>query len=155
MNANYELKTEEDKEEQKEFDKIQNLPEIPSKKNQYPKIAGILLILAGILSLIFWLQFYSIDVSYIVESGILSQVQKIDSDITAEELVSVLKTCITILIIMSIFPILGGILSIKRKLFGIVIVCAIIGIFLLGLLFLSFIFSFIALILLIVSRKEF
>jgi len=155
MSANYELKTEEDIEEQKELDKIQILPEIPSKKNQYPKIAGILLIIAGILSLIFWLQFYSIDVSYIEESGILSQSQKLDPDITAEELVSVLKTCATIIIIISIFPLLGGILSIKRKLFGIALACSVIGIFSLGILFLSSVFSGIALILLIVSRKEF
>jgi hypothetical protein len=155
MSANYELKTEEDKEEQKEFDNIQNLPEIPSKKNQYPKIAGILLVLAGILSLIFWLQNYLIDVIYLEESGILSQVQELDLDITAEELVSVLKTCATIGIIVSIFPLLGGILSIKRKLFGIVIVCSIIGIFSLGILFLSSIFSLIGLILLFVSRKEY
>ena len=116
MNANYELKTKEDKEEPMELDKIQFLPEIPSKKNQYPKIAGILLILAGILSLIFWLQFYSIGPSFIEESGILSQAQKLDPDITAEELVSVLKTCATIVVIMSIFPLLGGILSIISQL---------------------------------------
>ena len=134
MSANYELKTEEDKEEQKEFDKIQNLPEIPSKKNQYPKIAGILLILAGILSLIFWLQFYSIDVSYIDESGILSQLKIYYPDITAEEVISIVRTIATIVIIVSIFPLLGGILSIKRKIFGIAIACSIIGIFSIGIL---------------------
>lgn len=155
MNANYELKTEKNNDDKKENDKLEYFPETPSKKNQYPLIAGILLILAGITSLISWISYFSIDVSTIEQSGVMSQFQQINPDITSEEVLGFLKTCATIGIIISIFPFLGGILAIKRKLFGIAVACSIIGLFSLGMLFSSSIFSFIALILLILSRKEF
>ena len=155
MNANYELKTEKDDDDKKEDNTLQNLPEPPSKKNQYPLIAGILLILAGLTAIISWVQYFSVNASTIEELGILSQFQQINPDITAEEVVSMLKTCATIGIVISIFPILGGILSIKRKLFGIVVACSIIGLFSFGILFFSSIISLIALVLLIISRKEY
>jgi hypothetical protein len=49
---------------------------------------------------------------------------------------------------------LGGILAIKRKLFGISVACSIIGLFSFG-MFISSIFSLIALVLLIITRKEY
>ena len=154
MNTNYELKKEGDTEEPKELDKIQNLPENPSKKSSLPMVAGILLIIAGIVAIIFWTPFFSIDVTTIEESVDISQFQQIDSDINAEEILGFLKTCAIIGIIISIFPILGGILAIRRKLFGISVACSIIGLFSFGML-ISSIFSLIALILLIIARKEY
>jgi hypothetical protein len=155
MNANYELKTEEVKEEPKEFDKIQNLHEIPSKKSSLPKVAGILLIIAGIFAIINWVPFLLMDVGSLKDIIQNTQLQQQIPTITAEQALGFLQVCGIIGIIISIFPLLGGILSIKRKLFGIAVACSIIGIFSLGILFLSSIFSLIGLILLIVSRKEY
>lgn len=154
MNKNYELKTEEKKEDQIELDKIQNLPEIPSKKSSFPMVAGIMLIIAGIVAIIFWTPFFSIDVATIEKTVDISQFQQIDSDITAEYILGLLRACAIFGIILSIFPILGGILAIKRKLFGISVACSIIGLFSFG-MFISSIFSLIALILLIIVRKEY
>jgi len=154
MNSNYELKKEEDREETMELDKIKNLPEIPSKKSSLPMVAGIMLIIAGIVAIIFWTPFFSMDITTIEKSVDISQFQQIDSDISAEEILGFLKTCAIIGIIISIFPILGGILAIRRKLFGISVACSIIGLFSFG-MFISSIFSLIALILLIIARKEY
>jgi hypothetical protein len=155
MNANYELKTEEDKEEKKEFDKIQNLPEVPSKKSSFPKVAGILLIIAGLFALLNWIPFLFMDIQSIEEIIQNTQLQQTIPTITAEQALDFLQACAIIFIIISIFPLLGGILSIKRKLFGITLACSIIGIFSIGILFLSSVFSLVGLILLIVSRKEY
>ena len=154
MNANYELKTKEDTEEPKEIDKIQILPEISSKKSSLPMIAGIFLIVAGIIAIIFWMPFFSFDFATIEESIDISQFQQIDSSINAEEVLGFLRTCAIVGIIVSIFPILGGILAIRRKLFGISVACSIIGLFSFG-MFISSIFSLIALVLLIITRKEY
>ncbi len=155
MNANYELKTEEDKEEQKEFDNIQNHPEIPSKKSSLPKVAGILLILAGILAIINWVPLLFLDIETIEGLNYIYRFQQIDPSITPEQVLGFLSICSIIGIIISIFPILGGILSIKRKLFGIALACSLIGIVSLGILFTSSILSIIGAILLIINRKEY
>jgi hypothetical protein len=155
MNTNYELKTEEDKEEKKEINKIQDLPDITSKKSFLPKVAGILLIIAGLFALINWISILFIDIQSIEEIIQNTQLQQTIPTITPEQALGALQACAIIFIIISIFPVLGGILSIKRKLFGITLACSIIGIFSIGILFLSSVFSIIALILLIVSRKEY
>ena len=154
MNANYELKTENDKDNSNEIDIIQNPPEIPQQKSSLPMVAGILLIIAGIVAMIFWAPFFSIDVATLEKSVDISQFQQIDSDITYEIILGTFKTCATVGIIISIFPILGGLLAIRRKLFGISVACSVIGLFSFG-MFISSIFSLIALILLIIARKEY
>lgn len=155
MNANYELKKEKDKDESMEIDKIQNLPEIPTKKSSLPLYAGILLILAGIFALINWIPMLYLDVETLEELNYISQLQKQYPSITTVQALGFLKTCATIGIIISIFPLLGGILSIKRKLFGIAVACSIIGIFSIGIIFSSSILSLVGLIILIISRKEY
>ena len=154
MTSNYELKTEKDDEETLEIDDLYKLPETPKQKNSLPMVAGILLIIAGIFGIIFWSTFFSVDVTTVEDAVDISQFQQIDQDINAEEILGFLRTCATIGIIISIFPILGGILAIRRKLFGIVLICSIIGLFSFG-MFISSIFSLIALIMLIVVRKEY
>ena len=154
MTANYELKTEEDKEGSKEVDNLYDIPETPKQKSSLPMVAGILLIIAGIFAIIFWTPFFSVDMTTIEDAVNISQFKQIDPDINAEEILGFFRTCATIGIILSIFPILGGILAIRRKLFGISIACSIIGLFSFG-MFISSIFSLIALIILIFVRKEY
>ena len=155
MNPGYELKTSYDDIKKPEQEELKN-PLIQSSNNKsFPKIAGILLIIAGILALVYWIQFLLLDIT-ILESYIdIDQLQQLDPTITIEQIVEILNTCAVIGCVLSIFPILGGILAIKKKLWGISLVGSIIGLFTLGIFFTSSILSLISLILLIISKKEF
>jgi len=124
-------------------------------KSSIPLIAGVILIVAGILSIIFWASFFSLDVTTLEKTVDISQFKQIDKNITSEQVVGFLHTCAIIGCVIAIFPILGGIIAIKRKLWGISLACSIIGLFSLGMLFSSSLLSVIALILLFISRKEF
>jgi lysylphosphatidylglycerol synthetase-like protein (DUF2156 family) len=155
MNPGYELKTNIKDEKQLEQDDIKYPLQQPSNKSSMPTIAGILLIFAGIFAIIFWVQFLTIDATTLESIIDISQFQQIDPSITNEQIIAFLNTCAIIGCIISIFPILGGILAIKRKLWGIALAGSIIGLFSLGMLLTSSVLSFIALILLIISRKEF
>lgn len=126
-----------------------------STKSSIPMIAGVILIIAGVLSIIFWISFFSLDVTTLEKTVDLSQYKQIDSNITPEQVLGFLHTCAIIGCVIAVFPILGGILAIKRKLWGISLACSIIGLFSLGMLFSSSLLSFIGLILLIISRREF
>jgi len=63
--------------------------------------------------------------------------------------------CGTIGCILSAFPILGGIVTLKRKLRGLALVGSLVGLFLIGPVFVSSILSLIGLILIVKSKKEF
>jgi hypothetical protein len=133
-----------------------NLPYNQSQnKNQIPLFAGILLIIAGILAFLFWSQFFSIDVATLESLIDISQFEQINPSISAEQIVGLLNTCAIIGCIIGVFSILGGVLSLKRKLWAIALVCSVISLFSLGIFLLSSILSFVAMILLIISRKEF
>lgn len=118
-------------------------------------IAAILLILAGVISIISWVSILSLDIATIEKFIDISQFQQFNPSITIEEIKGFLTTCSTVGIIIAIFPILGGILSLKKKSWTIAITGSLIGL----LTFIPSIFggvlSFIGLILLILSRKEF
>ncbi|MFE3846122.1 hypothetical protein ACFL1L_04610 [Thermoplasmatota archaeon] len=117
--------------------------------NSYkPIIAGILLLIAGILGMYTWISasFYNIDPTIIEQSGI---------DITIEQIESILGVCTVIGFIVSIFPILGGILSFKRKSWSFCIVLSILGLFTIGPFLISSILAFIGLILIAISKNEF
>lgn len=122
-----------------------------SNKSSTPMIAGILLIIAGVLALLSWVSVIMIDVSIID----ISMLQEVDPTITPEQIKNLLVTCGTIGCILAIFPILGGILALKRKLWGIALAGGILGLFIIGPLFLSSISALIGLILIVLSRKEF
>ena len=124
-------------------------------KSNKPLIAGLLLIIAGILALLNWCLFLTIDISTIESIVDISRLQEISPNITVEELKGFLTMCATIGCIISVFPILGGVLSLKQKMWGIAIIGSILGIFTLGPMFISTIFSIIALILLVMIRSEF
>jgi len=117
--------------------------------NSYkPMIAGILLLIAGLLGIYTWISasFFNIDPTIIEQSGV---------EITIEQIEAILGVCTIIGIILSIFPILGGILSIKRKMWGFCIVMSIIGLFTIGPFLISSIISLIGLILIALSKNEF
>lgn len=134
---------------------LQNQMQQPSNKSSKPSIAGILLIVAGMLALVTWIGIITIDDSMIESIIDISNLQQIDPTITPEKVKDLLVVCGTIGCILSIFPILAGILALKRKLWGIALAGSIIGLFTMGILFTSSILSLIALILIIMSKKEF
>jgi hypothetical protein len=121
------------------------------KKDLKPLIAGVLLIIAGLMSILTWIAVFSIDYSMIDISILETQ----NMTITTEQLQSIMSICATIGIILSIFPLLGGILSIQKKLWGGALAGSIIGLFTVGPIFLSSILSLISLILLIITRNQF
>jgi hypothetical protein len=143
--------------EKKPFDSTNIEPpsQQPSDKNSFPFIAGLLLIIAGLLGLINWSQVFLLDVSTLGSFFDISQIQELYPSITYEQLLGFMQTCAIIGIIISIFPILGGLLAIKKKLYYLAISCSIIGLFSIGIVLTSSILSLIALILLILSRKQF
>jgi len=118
--------------------------------NNKPLIAGILLIIAGLLGIYIWISASFFDLSLIEES-----LRQSGADIPIEQFESILNTCTTIGLIISIFPILGGIFSIQRKNWSFCIVLAVIGLFTIGPFFISSLLSLISLILIILSKNEF
>jgi hypothetical protein len=127
----------------------------PSNKNSYPLIAGIMLIIAGIIGIINWIQTFSLDATTLGSLFDINQIQEIYPQITYEQILGFLQTCAIIGIIISIFPIFGGILAVKKKLYYIALTGSIIGLFSIGIMFSSSVLSLIALVLLIISKKEF
>ena len=127
-----------------------------SNKSSMPLIAGILLIVAGVFSLISFITSYLVlDISTIETMDLVTQFQQIYPDMTSEQVLGIVKTCTIVFLIIAIFPILGGILALKKKMWGIALACSIIGLFSIGILFTSSVISLIAMILLIISRNEF
>lgn len=126
-----------------------------SFQSSLPMVAGLLMIFAGVLALFNWFQTYSLDITTIESIIDLNQIREIFPSATDEQIVGFFHNCAIIGIIISIFPILGGLFAIKRKMFGLTILCSVLGLFTIGILFSSSIFCFISLILLIISRQEF
>ena len=93
MNPGYELKSNIDNIKQPEKDDLKNPLQQLTNNRSYPKIAGILLIIAGILALIYWIQFLLLD-STMLESNIdISQFQQLDPSLTIDRIVGILNTC--------------------------------------------------------------
>ena len=126
-----------------------------------PKIAGILLIIAGIFTLVMWIPLFTIDIQTIETYVDITQFQSISPDITVENIKDIFVLCGVIGCVLSVFSILGGILALKKKLWGVSIVSGIplvmIGVFIsvISLVFVASIIAFFGLILLIMSRKEY
>ena len=136
-------------------DEINYLPQTSPNKISKTMIAGILLIIAGIFAIINWSAFFTLNAETLESVVNISQFRELDPSITTEQILAYVTTCALIGVIISIFPILGGILSFRKKLWGISLACGIIGIFSLGILFTSSLFSLIAVILIFMSKQEF
>jgi len=122
-----------------------------TKRDVKPLIAGIILIIAGFMAILTWISVFAIDFTILD----LSMLETQNVTITPEQLDSLISICGTIGIILSLFPILGGILAIQKKLWGGALAGSIIGLFTIGPAFLSSILSLICLILLIISKDQF
>ena len=136
---------------------IYNLNPYTEENKTSPKIiiAGVLLILAGVLSIIM-LIFINATLSSNPEQFInISQFTEIDPDITIDDVIGFMNICLSIAMVISIFPILGGVLCFRKKLWGLCLTCAIIGVFTIWLAVIPGILSIIAAVLLYLSRKEF
>ena len=122
-------------------------------------IAGLLLIIAGFISVIMWIGLATIDIPFI-ESFILPEFQSVSNqytlgDLTSDSIKELLIICGSIGFFLSIFTILGGIMAIKKQMWKLSMLGGIFGILSIGPLFLTSILSTIGFILLIISKKEF
>jgi len=134
---------------------VKDMLQQTSNKSSMPMIAGVLLIVSGIIALVFWISAVMMDVSAVESIIDISQLQQMDPTITPEQLKELLTLCGTIGAIIAVFPILGGILSLKRKLWGVALAGGLLGLFTMGPFLASSILSLIGLILIGISRKEF
>jgi len=126
-----------------------------ASKSILPTIIGFLLIIAGALAMINWISFFLLDITTLGSYYDISQLQQVYPNITLQQFLDFLRTCAAIGLVISIFPILGGLLAIKRKMWGISVACSIIGLLSIGIFFTSSLFSLIAIVILIISKKEF
>jgi hypothetical protein len=121
----------------------------PATPNSKPLIAGILLMLAGLFGLLTWASVFMVTDFSIIDPSMLPP------EITLEQIQQILQTCSIIGIVLSLLPILGGILSIQRKLWGIAVLGAVLGLLTVGPVFISSILSLIGLILLVMAKDAF
>ncbi len=124
-------------------------PQQPIQPSSKPLIAGIFLIIAGLLGLFTWASAMALDVTMI------QNVLPPESPITAEQLQSFLTTCGIIGAGLSIFTLAGGIVALKRKAWGLAVIGGILGLFTIGPFLLGSIISLIGLIIVATSRKDF
>ena len=127
----------------------------PSNKTSMPMIAAILLIISGVTAILFWISIITIDMSTIESLIDISQLQQINPSITPGQIKEMLTLCGAIGVIIAVFPILGGVLSFKRKLWRIALVGGILGLLTMGPFFASSILALVGIVLIAVSRKEF
>jgi len=118
----------------------------PQQKSAMPTAGGALLVIAGILGIIMWAQMA-------VAGGEVTQLPGVPADM-ADMMAGAIIACGVIGIILSIIALLGGVMALQRKKWGIALAGSILGLFTLGYLIGS-ILSLIALILIAISRKEF
>ncbi len=130
-------------------DYTQDQPQQPTQPSSKPLIAGIFLIIAGLLGLFTWASAMALDVTMI------QNVLPPESPITAEQLQSFLTTCGIIGAGLSIFTLAGGIVALKRKAWGLAVIGGILGLFTIGPFLLGSIISLIGLIIVATSRKDF
>lgn len=123
-----------------------------NKRVGLPRIAAILLILAGFLSIIMWLSIAALDIS-IVETLIDAQYDSMS--ITAESLKDVFVVCGALGFLFGVFIILGGVMILTKRLWGMGIAASVVGLFSIGPMFLSSIMCFLAMIFLLYSKNEF
>lgn len=134
-----------------------NSTELPTQKSSNPTIAGILLIIAGVLGAITGI-FLAIVGSLL--PGMIGTIPTeyynySNFEITTGFIQNIYVFCGSIIIVLAIFTLLGGIMALKRKMWGLALLGAILGLFTVGLFFTSSILSLIALILIALSKQEF
>ncbi|HKZ48877.1 MAG TPA: zinc ribbon domain-containing protein [Thermoplasmata archaeon] len=111
--------------------------------SQMPVIGGVLLLLAGILGFVGAAQVF-------VASGAGSYF-----GVFGPEIAGILAVCGLLLVIFSVFALLGGIMAVQRKMWGLALAGGILGLFAIGPFFLSSLLSLIGLIIIGISREDF
>lgn len=119
------------------------------KPSNMPLIAGIFLIIAGLLGIFTWSSALAMDINMI------ENVLPPETPITAEQLQSFLTTCGIIGCILSVLTLAGGIVAVKRKAWGLAVIGGILGLFTIGPALIGSILSLIGLIFLVMARKDF
>ena len=121
---------------------------VEKKKTALPVIGGAMLIVAGIMGLFMGGVLIAIDFEDLDQYGV-------DVAGVGDVLDDILTVCGAIIIILSLIVILGGFFGVTRKHWGIAIVGAVLGLFIIGPLMVGSVLALIGLILIAVSRKEF
>ncbi len=112
----------------------------PAKpKTMKPMIAGILLVLAGIMAIAAWAIIFTSPAAFFL----------------AAFLPGLVVICGAIAFILSILTLLGGVMALRRRMWGLALLGSILGLFTIGFFGLSSLLSLIALIVLAMSRSEF
>lgn len=119
------------------------------KSSNMPLIAGIFLIIAGLLGVFTWSSALAMDINMI------ENVLPPESPITADQLQSFLTTCGVIGCILSVLTLAGGIVAVKRKAWGLAVIGGILGLFTIGPALIGSVLSLIGLIFLVMARKDF
>jgi len=122
----------------------------PVNKSSIPTIAGILLIIAGVVAILSWMPFVMGD-----DSLISFAVENMNMNLSREQVGDAFVLCGSIGIILSVFTLLGGVLAFKRMRWTLAIVCSVIGLLTIGQFLAASGLSLISLVLLIISKKEF
>ena len=128
----------------------------PPQKTSMPILAGILLIISAML-IIAQSVYLVVSTENIVSLIDLEIYEEMNITITPEQIESYLAICGTVTIILSIFTLIGGITALKRKMVVLTILGGVFGIIAIAplLIFIPNVISFIGLIMVVISRKEF
>ena len=119
----------------------------PAKpQTMMPMIAGILLIVAGILSIANWGYILAVFATDPTAAGFMALIPG---------LATLVYVCGGIFIVLSIITLLGGVMALRRRMWGLALVGSILGLFIIGPFGVSSLLSLVALIILAISRKEF
>ena len=111
-----------------------------------PMIGGILLVVAGIVSIANWGYIMAVFATDPTAAGILAMIPG---------LATLVYICGGIFIVLSIITLLGGVMALRRKMWALALVGSILGLFTFGFYGISSILSLVGLIILAISRKEF
>jgi len=112
---------------------------MPKPRTGTPVAGGVLVLIAGILGMI--------------EGAMLGAAGSALFFIPGAS--GIIIACMAMILIFSIFALIGGIMAIQRKMFGLAVTGAILGMFCIGPVFISSVLSLIGLILIIVAKDEF
>ena len=101
-------------------------------KNSMLKIAGIILIIAGIITIIHWVYIMTSPdfIDILMNTGVYDNM-----NITSEELSAVFNFCGVLGIGLSLFTIIGGIVALQRRMFWFALIGGIVGMFAISPLF--------------------
>ncbi|MFO8110823.1 MAG: hypothetical protein R6U17_09955 [Thermoplasmata archaeon] len=120
------------------------------KKPKYPEVAGVLMMISALLAIFFALY------SLITLGEMIQSVETyLGEETYLRNLENILKGCFAAVMGFGVIQMIGGILSVKRRYWVFAVFAGLIGIFSVGFFFISSVLSFIALILLSMSREEF